>query len=345
MIYRKLGQTNLDVSVLCLGSMTWGEQNSQQQAHQQLDYACDCGINFIDTAEMYPVPPRADSYGRTEQYLGSWLKKRDRSKLIIASKVAGRADWLDYIRDGKIQFDRKNIVQALDDSLKRLQTDYIDLYQLHWPDRQTNYFGQFGYTYPALEYSIPLQETLAVLAEQIKLGKIRHIGVSNETPWGVMQCLMLSQQLDLPRIVTIQNPYNLLNRSYEIGLAEISHRENIGLLAYSPLGFGVLSGKYLNGNRPEGARLSLYQRFQRYSNKNAEKATRAYVDLAHQANLSPAIMALAYVHSRPFLISTIIGATSIDQLRENIASADITLSPEICDEIEAIHNDIPNPCP
>lgn len=345
MIYRKLGQTSIDVSALCLGTMTWGEQNSQQQAHQQLDFACDHGINFIDTAEMYPVPPKAETYGRTEQYIGSWLKKRDRSKLIVASKIAGRADWLSYIRDGNIQFDRDNIVRALDASLKRLQTDYIDLYQLHWPDRQTNYFGRLGYSYPENEISVPLQETLSILAEQVKLGKIRHIGVSNETPWGVMQSLALSQQFGLPRVVTIQNPYNLLNRSFEIGLAEIAHRENVGLLAYSPLAFGVLSGKYLNGKRPEGARLTLFERFQRYTNDNAEKATRAYVELAANAELNPAQMALAYINSRPFLISKIIGATTMEQLRENIASMDVSLSAEVCAQIEAIHQQIPNPCP
>jgi len=344
-IYRKLGKTNIDVSVICLGSMTWGEQNNEQQAHQQLDYACDRGINFIDTAEMYPVPPKADSYGLTEQYIGSWLKKRDRSKLVVASKVAGRADWLTYVRNGNIRFDRKNIVAALDASLKRLQTDYIDLYQLHWPDRQTNYFGKRGYSYPENEISVPFQETLTILDEQVKLGKIRHIGLSNETPWGVMQCLTLSQQHDLARIVTIQNPYNLLNRTYEIGLAEFAHRESVGLLAYSPMAFGVLSGKYLNGQRPAGARLTLFERFQRYTSDNAQAATQAYVDLAKKAGLSPAKMALAYVNSRPFLTSNIIGATTMEQLRENIASLDITLSPEICAEIESIHEEIPNPCP
>jgi len=340
-----LGKTNIDVSVICLGSMTWGEQNNEQQAHQQLDYACDRGINFIDTAEMYPVPPKADSYGLTEQYIGSWLKKRDRSKLVVASKVAGRADWLTYVRNGNIRFDRKNIVAALDASLKRLQTDYIDLYQLHWPDRQTNYFGKRGYSYPENEISVPFQETLTILDEQVKLGKIRHIGLSNETPWGVMQCLTLSQQHDLARIVTIQNPYNLLNRTYEIGLAEFAHRESVGLLAYSPMAFGVLSGKYLNGQRPAGARLTLFERFQRYTSDNAQAATQAYVDLAKKAGLSPAKMALAYVNSRPFLTSNIIGATTMEQLRENIASLDITLSPEICAEIESIHEEIPNPCP
>lgn len=345
MITTKLGHTDIEVSVLCLGSMTWGEQNSVQEAHRQLDYAFDCGINFIDTAEMYPVPPNATTYGRTEIYIGNWLKHQERSSVVLASKVAGRADWLDYVRDGKIQFDKKNIVKALEDSLQRLQTDYIDLYQLHWPDRQTNYFGKLGYHFPDNETTVPLQETLSVLSDLVQQGKIRSIGVSNETPWGVMQCIKLAEHYDLPRIVSIQNPYNLLNRGFEIGLAEIAHREDVGLLAYSPLAFGSLSGKYLNGKKPENARLTLFQRFSRYTNKNAERAISAYVNLAKSAGLSPVQMALAYINSRPFLTSNIIGATTMEQLKENIASIDVTLSREIHEEIEAIHNDIPNPCP
>ncbi|WP_455217805.1 NADP(H)-dependent aldo-keto reductase [Kaarinaea lacus] len=346
MKYRKLGQTNTEVSQICLGTMTWGEQNSEAEAFSQLDVATSAGVNFIDTAELYPVPPRAETGTRTEQYLGNWLKKRGRrDDLIIATKVAGRSDWLPHIRDGNLCFDRKNIQQALEGSLRRLKTDYIDLYQLHWPDRNTNYFGKLGYVNRSDEITIPIEETLRILDKQVQAGKIRHIGLSNETPWGVMEFLRLAEQHELARVVSIQNPYNLLNRSFEVGLAEVAHRENCGLLAYSPLGFGVLSGKYLGNHRPEKARITLFERFTRYNNRESVLATQAYFDLAHQHGLDPAQMALAYVNSRPFLTSTIIGATTMEQLSDNLASIEMNLPEEVIEGIDAIHRQHPNPAP
>jgi aryl-alcohol dehydrogenase-like predicted oxidoreductase len=345
MQYRKLGHTDIQVSLICLGTMTWGEQNTEAQAHQQLDTALDAGVNFIDTAEMYPVPPRRETYTLTEQYIGNWLSQRgNRDKVILATKAAGRADW-DYLRGGKNCFDRANIEAALNASLKRLQTDYIDLYQLHWPDRKTNFFGRLGFQYDPDDQPVPIEETLQVLGDAVKAGKVRHIGVSNETPWGVMRFLQLAHSSGLPRIVSVQNPYNLLNRSYEVGMSEISHREGCGLLAYSPLAFGMLSGKYLNGARPAGARLTLFERFDRYNNPRALKATQAYVNLAHEHGLDPAQMALAYVNSRPFLTSNIIGATDLQQLRNNLDSINLTLNAEVLQKIEEIHTEIPNPSP
>ncbi|MEJ2611057.1 MAG: NADP(H)-dependent aldo-keto reductase [Candidatus Thiodiazotropha sp.] len=304
MIYRSLGDSNLKVSALCLGTMTYGEQNSEAEAHAQLDRAVDVGINFIDTAEMYPVPPRAETQGETERHVGSWLVKRgQRDQLILATKVAGPADWLNYLRDGKLRLDKNNIEAALNQSLHRLKTDYIDIYQLHWPDRQTNYFGVLGYQHQKEENAIPIEETLDALEALKKAGKIRHIGVSNETPWGLMRYLQIAQQSNLPRAVSIQNPYNLLNRTFEIGLAEIALRESCGLLAYSPMAFGMLSGKYLNGQSPTNARLTLYERFNRYSSPQATLATERYVQLAREHNLEPAQMALAFVTSQPFVTS------------------------------------------
>jgi aryl-alcohol dehydrogenase-like predicted oxidoreductase len=326
--------------------MTFGEQNSETDAHTQLDRAIAAGINFIDTAEMYPVPPRAETQGLTERYIGSWLARRgSRDDLIIASKVAGPADWLDYLRDGRPRLDRTNIETALESSLQRLGTDYIDIYQLHWPDRQTNYFGKLGYCHAEKEQPVPIEETLEILADLVAQGKIRYIGVSNETPWGVMQYLQLAQSRNLPRIVSIQNPYNLLNRTFEIGLAEIAHREQCGLLAYSPMAFGVLSGKYLNRPRPANARMTLFSRFDRYSNPESERATQRYVALAREQGLSPAQMALAWVTSRPFVTSNIIGATTLVQLEENLDSIDLKLAPEVMEGIEAIHRQQPNPAP
>lgn len=346
MQYSQLGRTGIEVSRICLGTMTWGGQNSEEEAHAQLDAALDAGINFVDTAEMYPVPPRAETYALTERYLGSWLKKRNcRDRLVLATKVMSRSDDLKYVRDGNTRLDRRNIESAVDASLQRLHTDYIDLYQLHWPDRKTNYFGQLGYRHVSDDDAVPIEETLQVLGELVDAGKIRHIGVSNETPWGCMRFVQLAEQKGLPRIVSVQNPYSLLNRAFEVGLAEIAHREAVGLLAYSPLGFGVLSGKYLGGRRPEGARLSLYQRFKRYTGDLAEQATQAYVEVARRHDLDPAQMALAYVNSRTFLTSTIIGATALDQLHANIASIGITLSDDVLNAIEQIHRRWPNPCP
>lgn len=347
MEYRKLGNTDIDVSLICLGTMTWGQQNTRDEAFEQMDYAIDQGINFFDTAELYSIPPGAETYGRTEEIIGNWLKLRGRrDKLILASKIAGPGEnWIPHIRGGKTRYNRDYIRQALDASLKRLQTDYLDLYQLHWPERNTNFFGQLGYRHDAGDSFTPLLETLEALEEQRRAGKIRYIGLSNETPWGVMTFLQLAQQHNLPRIVTVQNPYSLLNRSYEVGLAEISCREQCGLLAYSPLGFGVLSGKYLEGSKPADARLTLFPDYTRYSNPQAMDATAHYVALARKYNLDPAQLALAYVNSRPFLTSTIIGATSMQQLQANIASTELDLSDEILAAIETVHVRFPNPAP
>ena len=342
---RKLGHTDIDVSLICLGTMTWGEQNSEQDAFEQLDYAVDAGINFIDAAEMYPVPPRAETQGRTETYLGNWLARRGRrDDLVIASKVAGPGNGLSYLRGGP-RLTREHIREACESSLERLQTDYIDLYQVHWSDRSTNFFGQLGYQRNPSESMTPIEETLGALNELVTEGKVRHVGLSNETPWGTMEYLRLSRENNWPRVVSIQNPYNLLNRSFEAGLAEFAHREGTGLLAYSPLAFGMLTGKYLGGKWPEKARLTLYERFSRYTGDRAADATRAYAELAHQHGLSPAQMALAWVNSREFVTSNIVGATSMDQLKENIGSADITLSADIVSAIEAIHDEFTYPCP
>lgn len=347
MQYRPLGRTELQVSPLCLGTMTFGEQNTEADAHRQLDYALDAGLNFIDTAEMYPVPPRADTQGRTEACIGSWLARRGgRDRVILATKVSGPADWMDDLRPGRVGLDRRNIEAALEASLRRLGTDYVDLYQLHWPERRTNFFGQLGYRHePDPEGCIAVEESLQVLADLIDTGKVRQLGISNETPWGLMRYVCAAEARGLPRIASIQNPYNLLNRSFEVGLAECAHREDVGLLAYSPLAFGVLSGKYLHGQRPAGARLTRFERFDRYSNPQGLAATEAYVRLAREAGLDPAQMALAYVTGRPFVTSNIIGATTLDQLRSNIDSARLTLSDEVVAGIEAIHARASNPCP
>ncbi|WP_174875667.1 NADP(H)-dependent aldo-keto reductase [Vogesella oryzae] len=347
---RPLGRSGINVSLISLGTMTWGEQNSEADAHSQLDLALERGINLIDTAEMYPVPPRAETQGRTEQYIGSWLAKGGRrERIVLATKAAGPSSdpkRPGHIRDGKVHFDRANLTQALDDSLRRLQTDYVDLYQLHWPDRSVNIFGQALYPWqddPA--GSVPIEETLRVLQDFVAAGKVRAIGVSNETPWGLAQFLALAERHDLPRVHSIQNAYSLLNRSFESGLSEFSHREQVGLLAYSPLAFGVLSGKYLGGVQPQGARLTLFDRFTRYTNPQAAAATERYVALARERGLSPAQMALAWVNSRPFVTSNIIGATTLAQLEENIASANVTLDADTLAAIEAIQRAIPNPAP
>lgn len=341
---RRLGRTDLEVSLICLGTMTWGEQNSESDAFDQLNLAMESGINFIDAAEMYPVPPRAETQGLTERFLGNWLKARGRREdLVIASKVTGPGD-MDYIRGGP-RLSREHILQAADDSLRRLQTDYIDLYQVHWPERRSNFFGKLGFRPGNEEGAVPMEETLSALDELVKAGKVRHVGLSNESPWGTMRYLQLSEQHGWPRPVSVQNPYNLLNRSFEVGMAEVAWREQTGLLAYSPLAFGVLSGKYLDGQKPAGARLSLYQRFARYNSEQASEATAAYVDLALAHDLTPAQMALAYINSRPFVTSNIIGATRLEQLSENIASADIHLSDELLEGIEALHQRYTYPCP
>ena len=346
MKYKRLGRTDIEVSSICLGTMTWGEQNTEAEAHEQLDYAVAAGINFIDTAEIYPVAPMKETQGRTETYLGNWLNKRkDRDKLIIASKVCASADWIPYLRNGNARLDRQNIEAALDASLKRWQTDYLDLYQLHWPERDTNYFGKLDYYHAPEKDGIPIEETLGVLNDLVQSGKIRQLGISNETAWGTSEYLRVSDKKQFPRIVSIQNPYNLLNRSFEIGLSEFSHREDVGLLAYSPMAFGVLSGKYLNDAKPEGARITLFERFSRYTNENGIACTAAYVNLAKESGLDPAQMALAFVNTRPFLTSNIIGATNMTQLKSNIASLDVNISKDVLREIENIHDKQPNPCP
>ena len=346
MHYHRIPHSTLEVSQLGLGTMTFGEQNSEADAHAQLDLAIRSGINFIDTAEMYPVPPRPETQGLTEQYIGSWLKQRgSRDKIILASKVAGPSRGNDASIRPDMALDRKNIRAALDASLKRLNTDYLDLYQLHWPQRQTNYFGKLGYQYSETTAQVTLLETLEALAEQVRAGKIRYIGVSNETAWGVMRYLQLAEKHELPRIVSIQNPYSLLNRSFEVGLAEISQHEGVELLAYSSLAFGTLSGKYLNGAQPAGARNTLFSRFTRYSGEQSQKAIAEYVALAQQHQIDPSQMALAYVRQQPFVASTLLGATTLEQLQVNIDSFNLTLNAEILEGIEAIHRRYTYPAP
>lgn len=350
MEFRRLGRTDLQVSLICLGTMTWGEQNTEADAHAQLDYALERGINFIDTAEMYPVPPKGETQGSTERYIGTWLKARgNRDKVIIATKVAGRGGGprgdFTWLRDDKQppNLGRKQIFEAVDKSLKRLQTDYIDLYQTHWTDRLTTNFGRAEYPWND-EASVAIAETLDAMGDLVRAGKIRHFGVSNETAWGVMRHLAdAAASPSRPRIVSIQNPYNLLNRWYEASLSEVTRQEDVGLLAYSPLAMGVLAGKYLGGAKPAGARLTLFTRFTRYSNPQVERATERYVALAQQHGLDPAQMALAFVNSRPFVTSNIIGATSLAQLKADIDSIDVKLTQEVLDGIEAIHRDQPNP--
>ena len=344
MQYRSLGQSEIKVSLIGLGTMTFGEQNTVGQAHAQLDYALAQGINFIDTAEMYPVPPKADTQGATEDYIGQWLAKReDRHQLIIATKVSGPG-MQSYLRDGP-RLNRQHIDKAIAASLKRLRTDYIDLYQVHWPERNTNFFGHLGYSYSDDNQAIAIEETLEALAASVDKGQVRYLGISNETPWGAMRYLQLANERGWPRIVSIQNPYNLLNRSYEVGLAELAHREQLGLLAYSPLAFGVLSGKYLDGQADPQARLVRYQHFDRYNSAHAKRATQAYVAIAKQAGLNPAQMALAYINQQPFTTNNLIGATTMEQLRANIASVDIHLDDGVLQAIEEVHKEISNPCP
>lgn len=346
MEYRRLGRSDIKVSVICLGTMTWGEQNTEAEGHQQMDLALDRGVNFWDTAEMYAVPPRKETYGATETIIGSWLKSRGRrDKIVLASKIAGPDKRLTYLRNGELQFDAKNIAAAVDASLKRLQTDYIDLYQLHWTERSTNGAARLGYEHKADESFTPFAETLQALADQVKAGKIRMVGISNETPWGAMRWLSESERLGLPRMQSIQNAYSLLNRSFEVGLAEVALREDCGLLAYSPLGMGILSGKYIGGAAPANARLNRYQQFQRYRGPIAATAVEKYVAIARRHGFDPAQMALAFVNSRPFLTANIIGATNLAQLQSNIASIDIKLSPEVIDEIDAVNKEHTYPCP
>ena len=346
MKYKKLGHTNIDVSLICLGTMNMGEQNSQEEAFEQMDYSLESGVNFFDTAEVYAIPPRPDTYGKTEEIIGNWFKgKKNRNKIILATKCVGPGP--DWIRGGEKQFSEKNITKAIEGSLKRLKTDYIDLYQLHWPERNVNYFGTRDYSHEPDEGNWnSFESILKVLDKFIKQGKIKYIGISNETPWGYSKYLEISKNLNLPRIVSVQNPYNLLNRAYDIGMSEISCREKVGLLAYSPLAIGYLSGKYRNNKIPENSRIGLFGKFwTRYKEPNAKKATDEYFKLAGDSGLSLAQMALAFVNLRPFTTSNIIGATTMEQLKENIESIDVNLNQEITDKINSIHADIPNPTP
>ena len=346
MLYRKLGQTNTDVSLIGLGTMTWGEQNSEAEARQQLDLAVAQGINFIDTAEIYPSPIREATQGDTERYLGNWLRRQPRDRLVIATKMCPAASSFSYLRDGNNRLDKKNMRQAVDASLQRLQTDYIDLYQVHWPERDTNFFGRLDYYHAPDKDGVPIAETLQALDELAQSGKIRYAGVSNETPWGVSEYLRLAREQGLTRIVSIQNPYSLLNRSFEVGLAEFAHREQVGLLAYSPLGFGVLSGKYLDDQRPDGARLTLYgHQFKRYTHDRATRCVRRYAELAGEHGLTPAQLALAFVNQRPFVTSNIIGATTMEQLEANIASVDVRLDKDLLRQLDDVHRSQPNPSP
>jgi len=346
MRYRQLGRTGISVSELGLGTMTFGEQNDEREAHRQIDIALDSGVNFIDTAEMYPVPPKAETCGRTETFIGNWFNNNGRrGDVVLATKATGPGVHLPYIRGGESRHTTEHLQAALDASLRKLGTDYIDLYQLHWPDRPTNTFGQLGYKPAQQEAPTILEDTLRALDGFVRAGKVRHIGLSNETPWGLMSCLALADRGDLPRVVSIQNPYNLLNRSFEVGLAEIADREDAGLIAYSPLGFGVLTGKYAAGARPEGARISRYDRFVRYTKPLGLGASDAYVALAAESAIDPVHMAISFILSRRYVTSVLIGATSETQLRHNLKSIEYPLGKQLLKAIDNIHAQIPNPCP
>jgi aryl-alcohol dehydrogenase-like predicted oxidoreductase len=349
MQYRQLGLTDLKVSAICLGSMTWGQQNTEAEGHAQLDYALAQGVNFIDTAEIYSIPPRPETQGSTERIIGSWLAARkNREKVIIATKVAGRGD-ATWLREGgaKPVLDRRNIHYAIEESLKRLRTDYVDLYQLHWPDRSLPLWGAGGTTYrrPSKREEIPIEETLEALAELVKAGKVRHIGLSNETPWGVARFLRAAELGHGPRVVSIQNAYNLINRTFEMGLAEFAERDHVGLLAYSPLAQGYLTGKYQGGARPPGARTTLFERAQRYEKPGVEAAITAYLGLAKEIGADPSQLAIAYVTSRPFVTSNIIGATTMEQLRADLDSVKLEITPQIERCIDDIHQLHSNPAP
>jgi aryl-alcohol dehydrogenase-like predicted oxidoreductase len=347
MQYRRLGSTDLNVSLICLGTMTWGQQNTPAEGQAQLDYAVDRGVNFIDTAELYPIPPRRETQGATERIIGDWLRsRRTRDRVILASKVVGRSEMNWFRDDGSpAQLSRAQIEEAVNKSLARLQTDYIDLYQLHWPDRPMSW-GSNPVIYRHQQGpSHRIEEILGHLEDLVRAGKVRHVGLSNESAWGTMTFLKHAETRGLPRIQSVQNAYSLLNRTYETALAEISTREQVSLLAYSPLGQGYLTGKYLNGARPPGARTTLFERSQRYETPGAERAIEKYVGLAREFGLDPAQMALAFVNARPFVTSTIIGATSMEQLKVDIGSIDVTITPELEDRLNAIHLLHTNPCP
>ena len=348
MRYRKFGTTDLNVSVICLGTMTFGEQNTQQDGFDQMDYALERGVNFFDTAELYAVMPRKETYGNTEEIIGNWFHERkNRDKIILASKIASKSDGLEWIRGGaeKLGFDKANMNAAIDASLKRLKTEYIDLYQLHWPERKIPRFGQLDYKYDPADNWTSIEEVLYNLNELVKAGKILHVGLSNETPWGMMKFLQVSKEKNLPRMMSIQNVYSLVNRVFDIAHSEVSIAENLGLLAYSPLAGGRLSGKYIGGANPKNARYTLWpRRFSRHHTEKGEIAIEKYVNLSKKYGIAPSTFANAFVNNRPFVTSNIIGATSMDQLKENIDSIDIVLSDETFLEIEDIHLANPNPC-
>ena len=345
MKFRKLGTTNIDVSLICLGTMTWGTQNTEKDAFEQMDYAVSQGINFFDTAEIYSVPPTSDSYGKTETMIGNWFEKRkNRDKIILASKVAGPG--CDWLRGGGNNFDEKKIGEAIDGSLKRLKTDYIDLYQLHWPERSTNFFGRRDYLFNNKEGNWnSFESILEALEKYIKSGKIRHIGMSNETPYGLSRYLEISKNKGAPRMMSVQNPYNLVNRTYEIGMSEISIREKCGLLVYYPLAAGGLSGKYRNGKMPKDSRMALFKGWERHLNPLAMEAYDKYFKLAKDFNLTMVQLAQSFVNSRPFVTSNIIGATTMDQLKENVESINIEFTNEMMERVNEIHNNNPNPSP
>ena len=345
MNYKNLGNTDLKVSTICLGTMTWGEQNTQEEGFDQMDYALDKGVNFWDTAELYSVPPKPETFGRTEIIIGNWFKKtKKRKEVILATKVCGpmRA----YVRGGGYQYGKKNITEAIEGSLKRLHTDYIDLYQLHWPERDTNMFGRLGYEHTEKEDWNRFEDILETLQKFIDNGKIRYLGLSNETPWGVNKFLELASKKKLPRMMSVQNPYNLLNRTYEVGLAEISVREKIGLLAYSPLAIGYLTGKYMNNQMPKKSRLDHDSDFwTRYNKPNTEKAVKAYYDIAKKYNIDMAQMSLKFCEIQPFTTSVIIGATTLEQLKTNVESVNVNLEKDVIKEINDVQKTYPNPCP
>lgn len=345
MKYRKLGNTDIEVSVICLGTMTWGQQNTESEAHEQLDYALEHGINFIDTAEMYAVPARPETQGKTEEYIGTWLKKSGRRRdIILATKIAGPAgSYTAHIRPDA-DYSPKSIAEAVEKSLKRLQTDYIDLYQIHWPARPANFFGKRGYVHHD-KWENNIKSILEGLQQQMLAGKIRYAGISNETPWGFMEYLREAERNDLPKIVSVQNPYNLLNRLYEVGMAEMSIREDVGLLAYSPMAFGLLSGKFHRGLDKSENRINQFKTMNRYNSAQCKEATSRYIAIADKYGVTPAQMSLAWVNQQEFVTANIIGATSLAQLKENISSIDITLSKECIREINEVHDSIPNPAP
>ena len=345
MKYTTLPNTDIKVSKICLGTMTFGQQNSEAEAHDQLNFALQHGVNFIDTAEMYSTPARVETYGATEKMIGNWFKKSGkRDAVVLATKIGGPNRGLEYMRDD-LHFNTKTLALSVDKSLQRLQTDYIDLYQLHWPERKSNMFGQRGFKMQEDAWQDNIQDVLEALQELIRQGKIKTIGVSNETPWGLMRFMEESRKHQLPKMITIQNPYSLLNRTFEVGLSEVCHREKVGLLAYSPLAFGVLSGKFLTGAALPNARINLFPQFSRYNSENTREASKRYRQVAQDFGLTLTELSLAFIAQQPFVTSTIIGATNLEQLQENINTIQVELTPTILQAIEEVQNSIPDPAP